>query len=89
MTVIPRTVGVLHTGAMGVTVAATPQSTAPKAWRFDGEMAEIVASFAAHDLPTGFGDATREIFGRMDVFKGVDDATLDEVLAVLVNSLGT
>jgi len=68
MTAIPRTVGVLHLGAMGITVAATPRSTAPKAWRFDGEMAEIGASFAAHDLPTGFGD---------------------EVLAVLVNSLGT
>ncbi len=62
---------------------ATAQMTAPKAWRFDGEMAEIAASFAARDLPTGFGDAGRDIFGRMAGFKGVDDATLDAVLTAL------
>jgi 3-hydroxyisobutyrate dehydrogenase-like beta-hydroxyacid dehydrogenase len=59
---------------------ATAQMTAFKAWRFDGEMAEIAAAFAANDLPPGFGEAARDIFGRMAGFKGVDDATLDEVL---------
>jgi len=63
---------------------ATAQMTAFKAWRFDGEMAEIATAFAAHDLPTGFGDAGREIFGRMAGFKGVENATLDAVLDVLV-----
>ncbi len=64
---------------------ATARMTAPKAWRFDGEMAEIAASFAEHDLPTGFGDAAREVFGRMAKFKGIDDATLDAVLAALAS----
>jgi len=59
---------------------ATAQMTAFKAWRFDGEMAEIAATFAANGLPPGFGEAARDIFGRMAGFKGVDDATLDEVL---------
>jgi 3-hydroxyisobutyrate dehydrogenase-like beta-hydroxyacid dehydrogenase len=67
---------------------ATAPMTAFKAWRFDGEMAEIAAAFAAVGLPAGFGDAGREIFGRMADFKGVEDATLDDVLAVLVNSSG-
>ena len=68
---------------------ATARMTAPKAWRFDGEMAEIAATFAAHDLPTGFGAAAREIYTRMAAFKGVDDATLDSVIDVLVNSSRT
>jgi 3-hydroxyisobutyrate dehydrogenase-like beta-hydroxyacid dehydrogenase len=59
---------------------ATARATAFKAWRFDGEMAEIAATFAANGLPPGFGEAARDIFGRMAGFKGADDATLDEVL---------
>jgi 3-hydroxyisobutyrate dehydrogenase-like beta-hydroxyacid dehydrogenase len=59
---------------------ATARMTAFKAWRFDGEMAEIAATFAANGLPPGFGEAARDIFGRMAGFKGVDGATLDEVL---------
>jgi 3-hydroxyisobutyrate dehydrogenase-like beta-hydroxyacid dehydrogenase len=59
---------------------ATARATAPKAWRFDGEMAEIGAAFAADGLPAGFGEAAREIYARMAAFKGVDDATLDDVL---------
>jgi len=43
---------------------------------FDGEMAEIAASFAAHDPPTGFGEAAPDIFGRVADFRGIDDATL-------------
>ncbi len=65
---------------------ATARMTAPKAWRFDGEMAEIAASFAAHDLPTGFADAARDVFGRMADFKGIDDATLDGVLDVVLGA---
>ena len=59
---------------------ATARMTAFKAWRFDGEMAEIAVTFAANGLPPGFGEAGRDIFGRMADLKGVDDATLDEVL---------
>lgn len=68
---------------------ATAQMTAFKAWRFDGEMAEIAAAFDAAGLPPGFGEAGRDIFGRMAGFKGGDDATLDDVLAVLVNKART
>lgn len=60
------------------------QGTAPKAWRFDGEMAEIAASFDAAGLPAGFGEAAREIYRRMAGFKGTDDATLDDVIAALL-----
>jgi 3-hydroxyisobutyrate dehydrogenase-like beta-hydroxyacid dehydrogenase len=66
---------------------ATARLTAPKAWRFDDEMAEIAASFAAHDLPTGFGDAARDVFGRMADFKGIDDSTLDGVLDAVLDAL--
>ena len=59
---------------------ATARATAFKAWRFDGEMAEIAATFAANGLPSGFGEAARDIFARMAGFKDADDATLDEVL---------
>jgi len=62
---------------------ATARMTAPKAWRFDGEMAEIAAAFASNSLPTGFGEAAREVYGRIAGFKGVDDATLDAVLQAL------
>ncbi len=64
---------------------ATAQMTAFKAWRFDGEMAEIATAFAAAGLPPGFGEAGRDIFGRMAGFKDLDDVTLDEVLAAITS----
>jgi 3-hydroxyisobutyrate dehydrogenase-like beta-hydroxyacid dehydrogenase len=40
------------------------QSAITKGWRFAGEMDEIAATFAATDLPDGFGRAAAEIFRR-------------------------
>ncbi len=40
------------------------QSAMTKGWRFVGEMEEIAATFAAADLPDGFGRAAAEIFRR-------------------------
>jgi 3-hydroxyisobutyrate dehydrogenase-like beta-hydroxyacid dehydrogenase len=54
---------------------------APKAWRFAGELEEIGKSFAAHDLPDGFGHASSEIYERLAGFKDTTDATLDAVIA--------
>lgn len=65
---------------------ATARATAPKAWRFDGEMAEIAASFSAHDLPPGFGEAARAVYARLAGFKSTDGVTLDDVLAALAGS---
>jgi 3-hydroxyisobutyrate dehydrogenase-like beta-hydroxyacid dehydrogenase len=44
---------------------ATAVSSAPKAWRWTGEMAEIAATFEQASLPPGFHRAAGEIFGRL------------------------
>jgi 3-hydroxyisobutyrate dehydrogenase-like beta-hydroxyacid dehydrogenase len=56
---------------------------APKAWRFEGELAEIAQSFAAHDLPDGFGRAAAEVYARLAEFKDTPGTTLDEVVEAL------
>lgn len=43
--------------------------TAPKAWRFEGEMREIAATFEAAGLPGGFHEAAAEIYRRLARFK--------------------
>jgi 3-hydroxyisobutyrate dehydrogenase-like beta-hydroxyacid dehydrogenase len=58
-------------------------NNAPKAWRFAGELEEIANSFAAHDLPDGFGRAAAEIYERLAGFKDTSDTTLDAVLNAL------
>lgn len=55
----------------------------PKAWRFEGEMAEIAATMAAAGLPEGFHRGAEELYRRMAGFKDHPDPTLAEVLAVL------
>ena len=62
--------------------AAAARGTAPKAWRFVGEMAEIAATFEGADLPRGFHEAAGETFARLAGLKD-RDAGLDEVLARL------
>ena len=59
--------------------------TAPKAWRFVGEMDEIASTFAAADLPEGFHRAAAEVYARLSDLKDAapDAATLDAVLARL------
>jgi 3-hydroxyisobutyrate dehydrogenase-like beta-hydroxyacid dehydrogenase len=60
--------------------------TAPKAWRFVGEMHEIAASFAAAGLPDGFHRAAAEVYERLESFKDSADApTLAEVTDTLLH----
>ena len=42
---------------------------AAKAWRFEGEMREIAATFDAAGLPRGFHEAAAEVYGRLASFK--------------------
>ena len=67
----------------------SPGTIGPKAWRFEPEMQEIAASFAAAGLPDGFHRSAAEIYRRMEGFKGRpnsgdDSATLAEVVAALL-----
>jgi hypothetical protein len=44
-------------------------SVAAKAWRFEGEMREIAATFEAAGLPGGFHEAAAEIYRRLADFR--------------------
>ena len=70
---------------LGSRSAATAKSTSPKAWRFEGEMREIAATFAEADLPAGFHQAAAALYARMAGLKDVPggaaiDTVLDEIL---------
>jgi 3-hydroxyisobutyrate dehydrogenase-like beta-hydroxyacid dehydrogenase len=57
-----------------------------KAWRFEGEMYEIAATFEGAGLPGGFHRAAAEVYNRLASFK--DQTTpppIAEVLEVLLN----
>lgn len=47
--------------------------TAPKAWRFEGEMLEIAAAFRSAGLPGGFHEAAAAVFSSLDALKDVRD----------------
>jgi 3-hydroxyisobutyrate dehydrogenase-like beta-hydroxyacid dehydrogenase len=55
-----------------------------KAWRFEGEMREIAATFAAAGLPDEFHLAAAEIYHRMANFKDTGTPPLDQVLEALL-----
>lgn len=57
---------------------------APKAWRFEGEMHEIAATFEAAGLPPEFHRAAAEVYRRMAGFKDAGATTLDAVVAALL-----
>ena len=59
------------------------RGTAPKAWRFVGEMEEIAATFAERDLPAGFHEAAAEVYRRMSDLKDTAEPDLVQVLAAL------
>lgn len=68
---------------LGQSVGAA-ERTSPKAWRFEGEMHEIAATFEAAGQPPGFHLAAAEVFRRMAGFKDADEpVTLDAVIAAL------
>lgn len=55
-----------------------------KAWRFDGEMNEIAATFQKAGLPNGFHKAAAEVYHRMANWKESNmTPTLDEILAAI------
>lgn len=64
-------------------VAAT--GTAPKAWRFVGEMEEIAATFESAGLPGGFHRAAAQVYGRMAGLKDETDVDLATVVDRLLN----
>jgi 3-hydroxyisobutyrate dehydrogenase-like beta-hydroxyacid dehydrogenase len=55
-----------------------------KAWRFEGEMHEIAATFEQAGLPGGFHQAAAEVYHRLAAFKDEDETPpLDAVLDAL------
>jgi 3-hydroxyisobutyrate dehydrogenase-like beta-hydroxyacid dehydrogenase len=58
--------------------------SAPKAWRWVGEMEEIGDSFAGAGLPDGFHRGAARLYERMAEFKDREDVTLEDVLTILV-----
>lgn len=65
--------------------AGTAKSTSQKAWRFEGEMREIAATFAQADLPSGFHEGAAELYARMAALKDVSGgAGIDVVLAEIL-----
>jgi hypothetical protein len=57
--------------------------SAPKAWRFVGEMNEIAATFKAAGLPDGFHLAAAEVWQRLSSFKDAEKPSLANVMDVL------
>jgi 3-hydroxyisobutyrate dehydrogenase-like beta-hydroxyacid dehydrogenase len=64
-------------------VAGTAAGIGPKAWRFEGEMHEIAATFSAAGLPDGFHEAAAAVYGALADLRDHDDVTLADVLARL------
>lgn len=63
----------------------TARSVAPKAWRFTGEMREILATFDAAGLPSGFAAGAADLYARLAALRDREDVSLDEVLAALLS----
>lgn len=71
---------------LGKRSEGTARGTAPKAWRFVGEMEEIAATFEARNLPGGFHQAAADVYRRMRALKEVPDADLVRVLSALLEN---
>ena len=56
----------------------------PKAWRFEGEMREIAATFSQAGLPDGFHAAAAETYLRISALKDAPQATLEQAVALLL-----
>ena len=65
---------------------AAASGSAPKGWRFAGEMREIASTFSSADLPGGFHEAAARIYDQLEGFKGKTDPspTLEEVVHELL-----
>jgi 3-hydroxyisobutyrate dehydrogenase-like beta-hydroxyacid dehydrogenase len=62
----------------------TAAASAPKAWRWTGEMAEIAATFEQAGLPPGFHRAAGVVFERLSELRDVDAVGLDAVVEALI-----
>jgi 3-hydroxyisobutyrate dehydrogenase-like beta-hydroxyacid dehydrogenase len=62
----------------------TAAGTAPKAWRFVGEMQEIAAAFEDAGLPGGFHHAAASIYEALAGLRDADDVDTLDVLRRLV-----
>lgn len=67
-------------------VERTASRIGRKAWRFEGEMAEIAAALEDVGLPGGFHDGAREIYARLAGLKASDGDTIDDVNRELLDS---
>jgi 3-hydroxyisobutyrate dehydrogenase-like beta-hydroxyacid dehydrogenase len=67
---------------------STAAGSAPKAWRWTGEMAEIATTFEHAGLPDGFHRAAGELFDRLDRFRD-GHADLDAVVEALLGARAT
>jgi len=45
-------------------LASAQRSAVAKGWRWEAEMREIAATFAAVGMPSGFGESGADVFGR-------------------------
>jgi 3-hydroxyisobutyrate dehydrogenase-like beta-hydroxyacid dehydrogenase len=61
------------------------KSVGPKAWRFEGEMREIAATFAEDGLPGDFHLGAAEIYRRLAPLKDRAEPSLAEALALLLD----
>ena len=58
-----------------------------KAWRFEGEMREIAATFSGAGLPGNFHEAAAQVFADLAKFKNQDETPgIEEVVAALLKS---
>ena len=56
-----------------------------KAWRFEGEMREIAATFHEAGMPRGFHEAAADIYNRISGFKDAEQVPeLKDVLQALL-----
>ena len=60
--------------------------SAPKAWRFVGEMEEIAATFAAAGLPDGFHLAAAEVWRRLSSYKDAARPSVEDVVQLLAKT---
>jgi uncharacterized protein DUF1932 len=60
--------------------------SAPKAWRFVGEMEEIAATFKAAGLPDGFHLAAAEVWRRLSSYKDAERPSVADVVKVLART---
>jgi 3-hydroxyisobutyrate dehydrogenase-like beta-hydroxyacid dehydrogenase len=60
--------------------------SAPKAWRFVGEMEEIAATFRAAGLPDGFHLAAAEVWRRLSSYKDTARPSVTEVVEELARA---